>query len=126
MDIFSLIVTSLLGFFVVSVVALLFIAIIFNMKRGRKYRQALAKKIEQLRLNKMLLALGIDPNAYLHDEHIADIHKHMERCEACENTEKCDEDLSTNNINPDEISYCNNEQSLKNIVKARAVTPENS
>jgi hypothetical protein len=96
------------------------------MKKGRKYRQALAKKVEQLRLNKMLIALGIDPNAYLHDEHITDIHKHMERCEACENIEECDEALSTNNVNPDEISYCNNEQSLQKIAKAQAATPESS
>ena len=126
MDIFSLIVSSLLGLFVVLLIALLFIAIIFNMKKGRKYRQALAKKIEQLRLNKMLIALGINPNTYLHDEHITDIHKHMERCEACENTEQCDEALSANNLNPAEIDFCNNEQSLQKIAKAQAGTPETS
>jgi len=126
MDIFSLIVAILLGFFVTLLAVLLFTAIIFNMKKGRKYRQALAKRIEQLRLNKMLTALGIDPNAYLHDQHITDIHSHMERCEACENTAECDETLSTNKINPTEIGFCNNEQSLQKIAKGPTRTAENS
>jgi hypothetical protein len=126
MDIFSLIVAILLGFFVALLTVLLFTAIIFNMKKGRKYRQALAQKIQQLRLNRMLTALGIDPNVYLHDEQITDIHKHMERCEACENTEQCDEALSTNKLNPTEIDFCNNEQSLQKIAKAQAPTAENS
>ena len=126
MDIFSLIVAILLGFFVTLLTVLLFIAIIFNMKNGRKYRQTLAKKIQQLRLNKMLTALGIDPNAYLHNEHITDIHKHMERCEACENTEECDEALSTHKLNPTEIGFCNNKQSLQKIAKPQTPTPENS
>lgn len=124
MDLFSLIVSILLGFFVILLSILLFVAIIFNMKSGRKYRQALAKKVEQLRLHKMLLALGIDPNAYLHDEHITDIYRHMERCEACKNIEQCDESLSTNDVNPEEISFCNNEQSLRKIAKSQATTPE--
>ena len=124
MDIFSLIVAILLALSVALLTVLLFSAIVFNMKKGRKYRQALAKKIEQLRLNKMLLALGIDPNTYLHDEHITDIHKHMERCEACENTEQCDDALATNNVNPAEIGFCNNEQSLQKIAKDPAPTQE--
>ena len=85
------------------------------MKRGRKYRQALARKVAQLRLNKMLLALGVDTNAYIHDEHIADIYKNMERCEECSNTEECDDALSKDKINPGEIGFCNNEQSLQKI-----------
>jgi len=126
MEIFSLIVAILLGFFVVLLTVLLFTAIIFNMKKGRKYRQALAQKIQQLRLNKMLTALGIDPTAYLHDEQITDIHKHMERCETCENTEQCDEALSTNKLDPTEIGFCNNEQSLQKIAKTQTPTAENS
>jgi hypothetical protein len=124
MDIFSLIIAILLGFFVTLLSVLLFIAIIFNVKRGRKYRQALAKKIEQLRLHKMLLALGIDPNAYLHKEPIAEIHQHMERCNACENTEQCDEALATHDIKPEEIGYCNNEKTLQKIAAAKSGTVE--
>lgn len=66
MEIFSLIMAMLLGLLVTLLTALLFIVIIFNMRRGRKYRQALAGKVAQLRLNKMLVALGVDTNAYIH------------------------------------------------------------
>ena len=120
MDIISLIISVLLGISITALIALLFIAIIFNMKRGRRYRQALAKQVAQLRLNKMLIALGIDTNAYLHHENIADIHKHMERCEACENIEECDEALANDDINPDEIGFCNNEQSLQKIATSQS------
>ena len=120
MDLISLIITTLLGLLIALLTALLFIAIIFNMKRGRKYRQALARKVAQLRLNKMLLALGVDTNAYIHDEHIADIYKNMERCEECSNTEECDEALSKDKINPGEIGFCNNEQSLQKIAETQS------
>ena len=119
MDLISLIVATLLGLLITLLTALLFIAIILNMKRGRKYRQALARKVAQLRLNKMLLALGVDTNAYIHDEHIADIYKNMERCEECGNTEECDDALSKDKINPGEIVFCNNEQSLQKIAAAQ-------
>lgn len=115
MDLISLIIAGLLGILITLVTVLLFIAIIFNMKRGRKYRQALAKKVAQLRLNKMLIALGVDTNAYIHDENVADIYKHMERCEECGKTEECDDALSKDKLNPDEIDFCNNEQSLQKI-----------
>jgi len=117
MDIFSLIVAILLGLLVTLLTALLFITIIINMKRGRKYRQALATKVTQLRLNKMLVALGIDTNAYIHDEHVADIYNHMKHCEECSNTDECDDALSGDKINPYEIGFCNNEQSLQKIAE---------
>ena len=120
MDLISLIIASLLGILITLVIVLLFIAIIFNMKRGRKFRQALAKRVAQLRLNNMLVALGVDTNAYLHEEKVTDIYKHMESCEACENTEECDDALEKDNINPDTIGFCNNEQSLQKIATTQS------
>lgn len=90
------------------------------MKRGRKYRQALAVKVAQFRLNKMLVALGVDTNAYIHDEHVADIHNHMKRREECRNTEECDDTLSKDKIEPDEIDFCNNEQSLQKLATTQS------
>ena len=125
MDLISLIIASLLGLLISLLAALLFIAIVFNMKRGRKFRQALAKKVAQLRLNKMLIALGVDTNAYIHEEHVAEIYKHMERCEECDNTKQCDEALAKDNINPDEIGFCNNEKSLQQIAESQAAADRN-
>jgi len=117
---FSLIVATLSGFLVTLLAVHLFIAIIFNMKRGRKYRQALAKKVAQLRLNNMLVALGVDVNAYIHDEHVADIYSHMKHCEECSNTEECDDALSKDKIEPDETGFCNNEQSLQRTAETQS------
>ena len=119
MEIFSLIMAMLLGLLVTLLTALLFIAIIFNMRRGSKYRQALARKVAKLRQNKILVALGVDTNAYIQDEHFADIHNHMKHCEECRNTEECDDALSEDKINPDEIGFCNNEQSLQKIAESQ-------
>ena len=119
MEIFSLIIAILLGLLVTLLTALLFIAIIFNMRRGSKYRQALARKVAKLRQNKMLVALGVDTNAYIHNEHVADIHNHMKHYEECHNTEECDDALSEDKINPDEIGFCNNEQSLQKIAESQ-------
>ena len=74
----------------------------------------------QLRLTKILVALGVDTNAYIHDEHIADIYSHMERCEDCSNTEECDDTLSKDQIEPNEIGFCNNEQSLQRIAETQS------
>ena len=122
MDLISLIIATLLGLLISLLAVLLFVAIIFNMKRGRKYRQALARKLAQLRLNRMLISLGIDVNAYIHDAHVADIYNHMERCEECSNTEECDNTLVKENIKSDEIGFCNNEQSLQKIAEAQSIS----
>jgi len=90
-------------------------AIIFNIKAGIKYRQRLAKKLHQLRMSKMIRALGIDVEKYLHQERIHEIKQQMTRCAECQNTDKCDEDLASGIVTPNNISYCNNENELKNI-----------
>jgi hypothetical protein len=92
------------------------------MKAGRRYRAAMAEQLKTLRLNKMLTALGIDTNQYLHSQRAVDIHNHMERCSQCENTEECDESLSANTVSTHNIDYCNNEASLKDIVLDEMVT----
>jgi hypothetical protein len=109
---------------VIAFVMFLFVAIIFNLKSGEKYRQSLVNKLDQLRLAKMLGALGIDVNAYLHQERIVDIQKQMKHCADCENTNQCDEKLSTNKIAADDIEFCNNEKALQDIIKKRSASHE--
>ena len=94
---------------------LLPLAIIFNVRTGKAYREKLAGKIEKLRLGKMLSALGIDIDTYIARERGVDIHKHMKNCKACSNLEECDERLDRGGITADEIGFCNNEQSLQEL-----------
>ena len=122
MNILTAIVAGLLGILTLVFAVMLVSAIIFNVKAGKKYRQSLAVKVDQLRLSKMLNALGVDINTYLHTERMVDIQQQMNRCSACENTEKCDDQLSGGSISADEIGFCNNEQSLQEMTRDKHQT----
>ena len=120
MNLFSLIVAGLLTMLTLAFAVMLVSAIVFNMKSGKKYRGSLARRIDQLRLSKMLSALGIDINSYLHTQGIVDIQKHMDRCSACENTSTCDEQLATGDIKASAIEFCDNEKALQEIARNKA------
>ena len=107
----------LLGILITCFVILLAFAIVFNTRAGMKYRAVLAKQLEQLRLGKMLTALGVDTSSYLARVRAVDIQQQMERCADCTNTQQCDTQLTEENINTDSIGYCNNEASLQKIAK---------
>jgi hypothetical protein len=124
MDFISLIITALLTLLTGAFVVLLVLAIMFNLKAGQRYRANLAKRLDQLRLGKMLSALGIDTEAYLHSERILDIHQQMDRCSSCANTDRCDDQLADGTVRSDEIDFCNNERSLQELLKTnRSETP---
>jgi len=119
MDALSVIIIVLLGILVCVFGVSLFLIIVFNVKAGIKYREPLAKKLHTLRLGKMLSALGVNAVEYLHTENIVTINEQMDRCAECVNTEECDDNLSANNVSLDEIDFCNNESSLKNMLSKK-------
>lgn len=123
MVIISTILEIVLIIMTIALMVLLPIAIIFNVKAGRKYRKQLAKSIHHLRLNRMLTALGIDLDDYLHSERTVDIRNQMERCSECANTEECDEKLA-DGVDPDHIGFCNNEEVLRELVKKKHATSQ--
>jgi hypothetical protein len=118
----SLLSAILLSLLLVTFAILLMIAIVFNFKAGLKYRKALAEKVNHFRLAKMLTALGIDIDEYLSTERVVDIHTHMTRCGACENIDECDDRLAQGRLSPDDIGFCNNEQSLQKIARTHEQT----
>ena len=117
MDLISLIIAGLLVLLTGAFVVLMVLAIMFNLKAGQRYRANLAKRLDQLRLGKMLSALGIDTETYLHSERIVDIHQQMNRCSSCANTDQCDDQLADGAVRRDEIDFCNNERSLQEMLK---------
>ncbi len=121
MDAFSVVVIVFLGLLVFVFSISLFITIIFNMKAGIKYREPLANKLHTLRLSKMLSALGINTTEYLHTVSVATINEQMTRCADCANTDECDDNLSTNNVDINEIDFCNNEASLKDMLPKKHI-----
>ena len=120
MNLLSLIVAGLLTVLTLAFATMLVSAIIFNLQAGKKYRRSLAKRIDQLRLSRMLSALGIDVNSYLHTQGIVDIQKHMDLCSACENTDTCDEQLADGHVKVADIDFCSNEKSLQEIAQNKA------
>jgi hypothetical protein len=115
----SLLSAILLSLLLVTFAVLLMAAIVFNFQAGMKYRKALADKLNDFRLAKMLAALGIGIEEYLSTERVVDIHTHMTRCGACENTGACDDRLAQGRISPDDIGFCNNEESLQKLARTR-------
>lgn len=91
-----------------------------NVVVSMEFRKSLARKVNDLRLNRMLEALGIDVNSYLHSERILDIEEQIDKCSSCQNTETCDDQLAKGSITADSIDYCNNEQSLHQILATRS------
>ncbi len=113
MDMFTLIVSSALGLLLGYFILRLAYTITVNLFNGRKFHHALEQEFDGLRLSRMLGALGINKTAYIYQTNVNDIHKQMESCSACKNTDKCDEKLSTKDLSADDIAFCNNEKDLK-------------
>ena len=120
MDIVTVIIGGLLGLFMLYVILRMSYVIMRNVIVGMEFRKSLAKKVEALRLGRMLSALGIDTGNYLHHERVIDIENHIDRCSACENTDTCDDQLAKGTIEAGNIDYCNNEASLQEIVTKKA------
>lgn len=86
-----------------------------NVINGRKFHLALEQEFNKLRLSKMLSALGINKTAYIYQTKVKDIHQQMKSCSSCENTDECDEELSTPNVDITKLKFCKNEAELKEI-----------
>ncbi len=89
--------------------------IMINLINGRQFHHSLEKQFDQLRLSKMLGALGINKTSYIYQTNVNEIKQQMSSCSACENTDECDEKLSTPEIDISNIEFCNNEAELKDI-----------
>ena len=120
MDTVTVIIGGLLVLFMFYVIMRMSYVIMRNVIVGMEFRKSLARKVEALRLGKMLGALGIDTRSYLHSERVIDIEEHIDRCSTCQNTETCDDQLASGTIQAANIDYCNNEASLQQIIASKA------
>ena len=78
----------------------------------RTYRQGLKARIKALRLNRMLVRLGIGLPRYMRKAHPTDIEQHLMACQGCKTTEICDAYLDEGE-KIDEKSFCPNYTKLK-------------
>lgn len=121
---------------VLNTIALIIIAIAFmalsiaflllitkNMQQGRVVRQQLAKRVESLRMSKMLRALGIDFSSYLHTVPLTKINDSMNKCENCSTLDICDDRLQQDKISPEDIDFCPNQDCLSKFSELNKKEP---
>ena len=87
-----------------------------NVLHGLSFHESLLAQISDLRLGKMMDGLQINKARYVQQENIIDIHDHMNRCNSCENTTNCDDNLINNKVNVKSLDYCNNEATLQDLI----------
>ncbi len=103
--------------FVIASVYMIFslpVAIFRSMQRGPRFRAALAKRLGELRLPRMLGALGIQHDRYLAQHRVVDVETHMKNCRQCDETRRCDADLDRGRLT-DDGAYCPNRRHFARV-----------
>jgi hypothetical protein len=118
----TLIILSILAAALAYYIIMLAIRIRSNVATGLSYHDALLEQVSALRMGKMMTALGINQQRYIHQESGVDIDAQMKRCVACDNTAECDEKLAGDNIDPEHIEFCKNEAALHEITRRQQDT----
>ena len=92
---------------------------------GIGIRESLLSKLSSMRMGRMMDALKINKERYLHSESIIEINSHINRCNECVNITECDDKLDNQKINSgsaiadginpagiksSDIGFCNNEE----------------
>ncbi|MCP4077751.1 MAG: hypothetical protein GY744_16385 [Gammaproteobacteria bacterium] len=112
MAIISYILLAILGI-AFTIVGLYFLILITrNVKQGLVVRHLLAKRVESLRMTKMLRGLGLDFNQYLHTVPLSKVSESMGKCESCPTTEICDDKLKQGSLEIQDIDFCPNQECL--------------
>lgn len=89
-------------------------AILHNLREGQAFRAQLARRLGQLRLQRLMRMLGLDPGRYLHQERIVDVERHMRACASCPETSRCDQALEQHQ--PDAVAdYCVNYPEIRDL-----------
>ncbi len=116
MDIISFIITFALAALMLYLVVRLPLAIMSNLRAGHRFRQGLSNALDELRLARMLQYLGINKAHYLHKEQGLEIQRQMERCDACDDKERCDDVLENQApADVDALGFCANIDDLKKM-----------
>ena len=116
MNTFTTIAIICLAVFLLYYIIMLAIRIRSNVLHGLSFHESLLAQISDLRLGKMMDGLQINKARYVQQENIIDIHDHMNRCNACENTTTCDENLTNKKVTVESLDYCTNEATLQDLI----------
>lgn len=113
MDLVSVVITFALAAMIVALVFWLPFAIVRNLQTGEEFRDALRRALDELRLSRMLALLGVDRDRYLHHHSVLEIHKHMRRCDGCDEKAQCDAALEASESDPKALGFCANIDDLE-------------
>ena len=112
--------TLIIVFFILLTIVItigLFRAVTKSSQQGETFYQKLSERIGQLRMHRMLQALGINEKEYTRSNQVNEIEMHINRCKDCGNTEQCDSELEGGEIKHAD-QYCpNNEDLLRSVHK---------
>lgn len=127
MNLFSIIFIGVISLMGVCTVAYFLMAIFNNFMAGQSFRQELAKRIEKLRLSKMLEKKQINLTRYLHELPVHQIENQIRNCGACKEAIFCDQILSPDNVLTTNYSFCPNIQILNSLNRTnlQKATPVN-
>ena len=112
----TFIVLTALGASLAYYIVMLAIRIRSNVRIGQSFHDSLISEISHMRMGKMMDALGISKTKYIHQESVLDINHQIDNCKACDNTIECDEKIASNDIVVENIHFCDNEESMVNLV----------
>ena len=115
---------QILTYIIVLILAIASLAMVIALPRaigrsvnhGRRFREALDARLGQLRLSKMLGAMGVDRADYLATSRQVDIEQPMKNCRACEQKSLCDAELSSHSANSG-FDYCPNRDAIAVTLK---------
>jgi hypothetical protein len=83
-----------------------------NVDRGQAFRRAMATRVAELPLAKLLNMHGLDINDYLHGRPIVDVHTQIGQCASCQGAQVCERALTESVNFAPILAYCPNSAAL--------------
>lgn len=110
---------SLYSDVLLTFLVLLFLLVVFfphELKQQLEFqlKQDLAEKASKLRIFQMLKSIGLTISSYTGKASRRDMARHIANCQACENTQACDNYLG-NPHSVNKVTFCPNYHSLRAI-----------
>jgi uncharacterized protein DUF6455 len=86
-----------------------------NIKTGKRFREKLLDRLNQLPIKKMIGRRDIDVDKYLHNVPMTDIENQLRNCDKCAVKEECEETLEKEETSKINYSFCPNDEGFKEI-----------
>ncbi len=98
---------ALFAAFILAILGMLYVRSVHKNTLARRLkRKELIRKVEHLRLHRMMKALGVGLGSYFYRVPLKEIEKNIAGCESCSSTDLCDEKLKIPELNPGDVEFC--------------------